>query len=116
MKKILLVDDEESVLELISATLAYGDGYQFVLARDGEEALKTARRDKPDLILLDNMTVEQMRESVRFIGGRAMTEASGGVSLESVRAVAETGVDLISVGKLTHSVQAADISLDFEPA
>ncbi len=53
MKKILLVDDEEAVLELISATLEYGGGYQFVLARDGEEALHTARRDKPDLILLD---------------------------------------------------------------
>lgn len=53
MKRILLVDDEEAILELMSATLAYGDGYQFVLARDGEEALKAARRDKPDLILLD---------------------------------------------------------------
>ena len=53
MKKILLVDDEEAILELISATLSYGDGYQFTLARDGEEALCTARRDKPDLILLD---------------------------------------------------------------
>lgn len=53
MKKILLVDDEEAVLDLISATLGYGNGYQFVLARDGEEALHTARRDKPDLILLD---------------------------------------------------------------
>ena len=52
-KRILLVDDEEAVLELISATLGYGDGYQFVLARDGEEALNTARRDKPDIILLD---------------------------------------------------------------
>ncbi|MFH1560138.1 MAG: response regulator [Chloroflexota bacterium] len=52
-KTILLVDDEEAILELISATLTYGDGYQFVLARDGEEALNTARRDKPDLILLD---------------------------------------------------------------
>ena len=53
MKKILLVDDEEAVLELISATLQYGDEYEFVLARDGEEALQSARRHKPDLILLD---------------------------------------------------------------
>ena len=52
-KRILLVDDEEAILELISATLGHNDGYQIVLARDGEEALNTARRHKPDLILLD---------------------------------------------------------------
>lgn len=52
-KTILLVDDEEAVLELISATLSYDDSYRFILARDGEEALSVARRDKPDLILLD---------------------------------------------------------------
>ena len=52
-KRILLVDDEEAILELISATLGHNNGYQFVLARDGEEALSAARRHKPDLILLD---------------------------------------------------------------
>ena len=52
-KRILLVDDEEAILELISATLRHNDGYQFVLARDGEEALNTALRHKPDLVLLD---------------------------------------------------------------
>ena len=52
-KRILLVDDKESTLELISATLGHDDGYQFVLARDGEEALSTALKHKPDLILLD---------------------------------------------------------------
>lgn len=52
-KRILLVDDEEAILELVSATLGHDDGYQFVLARDGEEALNIARRDKPDLIILD---------------------------------------------------------------
>ena len=52
-KRILLVDDEEAILELISATLGHNDGYQFVLARDGEEALNTALKHKPDLVLLD---------------------------------------------------------------
>ncbi|TAK29380.1 MAG: carboxylating nicotinate-nucleotide diphosphorylase [Chloroflexota bacterium] len=81
---------------------------------DTLEQCREAVEAGADLILLDNMSVEQMREAVQFIGGRALTEASGGVGLETVRAIAETGVDLISVGKLTHSVQAADISLDFE--
>lgn len=66
-----------------------------------------------DIILLDNMTVARMREAVAMIGGRALIEASGGVTLKAVRAIAETGVDLISVGALTHSAPALDISLDF---
>lgn len=62
-------------------------------------------------ILLDNMTPEQLRESVTFTNGRVPLEASGNVSLETVKIIAETGVDFISVGSLTHSVQAMDISL-----
>lgn len=65
-----------------------------------------------DVVLLDNMTPEEMRRVVELSGGRALLEASGGVTLDTVRAVAETGVDLISVGALTHSVRALDISLD----
>ncbi|MGB2694571.1 MAG: carboxylating nicotinate-nucleotide diphosphorylase [Dehalococcoidia bacterium] len=65
-----------------------------------------------DVILLDNMPVEEMRRAVREIGGRAVIEASGGVALENVRAVAEAGVDIISLGALTHSAPALDISLD----
>ncbi|MBE0501247.1 MAG: carboxylating nicotinate-nucleotide diphosphorylase [Desulfuromonadales bacterium] len=68
-----------------------------------------------DIILLDNMTLEQLREAVQLVAGRARTEASGGVSLETVREIAETGVDLISVGALTHSVKAVDISMLFTP-
>ncbi len=66
------------------------------------------------IILLDNMGLEDMTIAARMAKGRALTEASGGVNLETVRAVAQTGVDLISVGALTHSVQAMDISLDFQ--
>lgn len=66
-----------------------------------------------DILLLDNMDLETLKEAVRRIGGRALTEASGGVRLETVAAIAQTGVDLISVGALTHSAPALDISLDF---
>ncbi len=65
-----------------------------------------------DVIMLDNMSPEEMRQVVAMSGGRRLLEASGGINLETVRAVAETGVDLISVGALTHSVRAMDISLD----
>ena len=67
-----------------------------------------------DIILLDNMNVVQLRLAVQKCKGRVQTEASGGVSLAGVRAIAETGVDFISVGALTHSARAADIALDFD--
>ena len=65
-----------------------------------------------DLVLLDNMEPEQMETAVRITGGRALLEASGGITLETVRDVASTGVDIISVGALTHSAPALNISLD----
>jgi nicotinate-nucleotide pyrophosphorylase (carboxylating) len=64
-----------------------------------------------DIIMLDNMEVTTMKEAVALIAGRSLVEASGGVNLETVRGIAETGVDLISVGALTHSARAVDISL-----
>jgi nicotinate-nucleotide pyrophosphorylase (carboxylating) len=64
-----------------------------------------------DIIMLDNMDCETMRRCVAMISGRALVEASGGVNLDSVRAIAETGVDIISVGALTHSPRAMDISM-----
>jgi nicotinate-nucleotide pyrophosphorylase (carboxylating) len=67
-----------------------------------------------DIILLDNMTPEQLRSAVKIAKGRAKTEASGGVNLATVRAIAASGVDFISVGALTHSARAVDIGLDFE--
>ena len=65
-----------------------------------------------DLVLLDNMGPEQMAAAVRITAGRALLEASGGITLDTVRAVAETGVDIISVGALTHSAPALNVSLD----
>ncbi len=66
-----------------------------------------------DILLLDNMTVEELRAAVSLVDNQAMTEASGGVNLDTVRAIAETGVQLISVGALTHSYRAVDISMMF---
>ena len=67
-----------------------------------------------DAVLLDNMSPEQLRNAVRLVAGRAITEASGGVTLDTVRAIADAGVDLISVGALTHSAPVLDLGLDFE--
>ena len=64
-----------------------------------------------DVIMLDNMSVEMMREAVEITNGRALLEASGGITDETLRAIAETGVDIISMGAITHSVKAFDISL-----
>ncbi len=72
-----------------------------------EEALAAGA----DIIMLDNMDCDTMRDCVALIGGRTLVEASGGVNLDSVRAIAETGVDIISVGALTHSPRAMDISM-----
>ena len=64
--------------------------------------------------MLDNMSLRSLRQAVQLIDGRAVTEASGGVNLQTVRGIAETGVDWISVGALTHSARALDLALDFE--
>ncbi len=66
-----------------------------------------------DVILLDNMSLPELREAIAIVAGRALTEASGGIRLDALRAIAETGVDFISVGALTHSAPAVDIGLDF---
>ena len=79
---------------------------------DTLEQVREAVEAGADIILFDNMTPEQMREGVAICKGRALTEASGGITIETVREVAETGVDLLSSGAVTHSVTALDISLE----
>ncbi len=79
-------------------------------ARDAAAAAKAGA----DIILLDNMAVEEMRRAVAGVRGRAIVEASGGITLENARQIAETGVDIISAGALTHSAKALDISLELE--
>ncbi len=78
--------------------------------------LKEALAHSPDAVLLDNMPLDMLKAAVVEVAGRAVTEASGGVTLETVRAIAQTGVDLISVGALTHSAPNLDVGFDFEPA
>lgn len=116
------------------------DNHRAILGRLGPKALgdsvRAARKNHPhapviieaetleqveeavavgaDQILLDNMTPDELREAVRLVAGRAKTEASGGVRLDTVAAIAATGVDYISVGALTHSARAVDFSLEME--
>lgn len=78
------------------------------------EQAREAAEAGADAILLDNMSPAEMREAVTLIAGRALTEASGGVTAANIRAVADSGVDLISSGALTHSIKAMDIGIDFE--
>ncbi len=73
-----------------------------------DEALPYA----PDVVMLDNFSLDDLRQAVRRVGGAVTLEASGGVNLQTVRAIAETGVDVISVGALTHSAPALDVGLD----
>jgi nicotinate-nucleotide pyrophosphorylase (carboxylating) len=75
------------------------------------DEVREALAAKPDIIMLDNMPIDVMREAVKLIAGRALVEASGNVTLETVRRIAETGVDFVSSGSLTHSAPAADISM-----
>jgi nicotinate-nucleotide pyrophosphorylase (carboxylating) len=81
---------------------------------DSLEQVRAAVEAGADIVMLDNMTPEQMRECVQLVGKRAITEASGGVRLDTVRAIAESGVNWISVGALTHSAPTLDLGLDFD--
>jgi len=81
---------------------------------DTVEQARAAADAGADIVLLDNMNCDELREAIEQIDGRAKTEASGGVTLETVRGIAETGVDFISVGALTHSAPAVDIAFDFD--
>ena len=80
---------------------------------DKNGSTPAARKAGADIILLDNMTPTQLRQAVKIVQGRSHTEASGGVNLKTVRAIAGSGVDYISVGAITHSARAVDIGLDF---
>jgi len=90
-------------------------GVRVEVEADTLEQVDLALDAGADVVLLDNLTLVQLRLAVQKARGRALTEASGGVNLGTVRAIAETGVDFISVGALTHSARAVDIALDFEP-
>ncbi len=89
----------------------YGDKFKIEVETSSLDEVKEALDSGVDIIMLDNMTTSMMKEAVLVVDGRALTEASGGITLEGLSEIAETGVDYISVGALTHSVQALDISL-----
>ena len=89
-------------------------GVKIEVECDTLEQVEKAVAAGADIIMLDNMSLDVMRDAVRVVRKRATLEASGGVSLSTVRAIAETGVDWISVGALTHSAPAMDLALDFD--
>jgi nicotinate-nucleotide pyrophosphorylase (carboxylating) len=91
-----------------------GDGLQIEVECDRIDQVRAALDAGADIILLDNMPLSVMAECVQLGAGRAVFEASGGVNLSTVRAIAESGVDWISVGALTHSAPSMDLALDFE--
>lgn len=107
-----LAREGRSLAEGVAAIRARTPGIPVEVEVDSLDDLDAALAAKPEWILLDNMDVATMAEAVRRVAGRAKLEASGGVKLETVRAIAETGVDAISAGALTHSARALDISLD----
>jgi nicotinate-nucleotide pyrophosphorylase (carboxylating) len=90
------------------------EGARIEIECERVEQVRTALDAGADVVLLDNMTPEELSECVSLSQGRALTEASGGINLQTVRRVAETGVDWISIGALTHSAISLDIALDFE--
>lgn len=103
-----------AIAAAVTAARTRWPGLKVEVEVDTLEQVTEAVGAKADIILLDNMTPENLKSAVRLIGPHAKTEASGGVNLETVRAIAETGVDFISVGAITHSALAVDIALDFE--
>jgi nicotinate-nucleotide pyrophosphorylase (carboxylating) len=90
------------------------DGTQIEVECERPEQVQSAVDAGAHIVLLDNMSLEDLRASVEIAKGRAKTEASGGVNINTVRAIAETGVDWISIGALTHSPPALDLALDFD--
>lgn len=96
-----------------AARAAVGDGVRVTVEVDGLDQLTEVLSTSADRVLLDNMTPDMLRRAVEMVGGVMETEASGGVTLETVRAIAEAGVDFISAGWITHSAPQLDVALDF---
>jgi nicotinate-nucleotide pyrophosphorylase (carboxylating) len=94
---------------------ARATGVPVEVEADTQDQVREAIDAGADTILLDNMTLDELREAVALTAGRAKLEASGGVTLDTVRAIAETGVDFVSVGALTHSARSLDVSLEVLP-
>jgi nicotinate-nucleotide pyrophosphorylase (carboxylating) len=111
---ILIKDNHLRVVGPIGTAveLAQATGAEVEVECDTLEQVEEALAAGADVILLDNMTPALLTQAVALTGGRAKLEASGGVTLENVRTIAETGVDFVSIGALTHSAQALDVSME----
>jgi nicotinate-nucleotide pyrophosphorylase (carboxylating) len=114
---VLIKDNHVAIAGGISAAITAararaGHMVKIEVEVDTLEQLHEALNHKIDAVLLDNMALVMLREAVQIVNGRVTTEASGSINFDTIRAVAETGVDLISVGALTHSVTVLDIGLD----
>jgi nicotinate-nucleotide pyrophosphorylase (carboxylating) len=117
---ILIKDNHVALAGGVAQALARAKGraghlVKIELEVDTLAQLAEALAEGVDAVLLDNMTTDQLREAVAMVAGRAVTEASGGITPASARPVAETGVDMMSLGWLTHSVRTLDIGLDIAP-
>lgn len=114
---ILIKDNHVAACGSVGAAIRRAQAYAGHLVKvevevDSLLQLREAIAYDPDVIMLDNFSLDDMREAVNLVGGRIVLEASGGVTLETVRDIADTGVDIISVGALTHSARVIDIGLD----
>lgn len=111
---ILIKDNHLRLAGGIAAAVraAQEQGMPVEVECDTPDDVRAAVEAGADIVLLDNMDVEQLREAVALVAGRVQTEASGGVTLQSVRAIAQTGVDFVSVGALTHSARSLDVSME----
>lgn len=99
----------------VSAARAANTGLEIQVEVDSVAQVEEALAAGADRLLLDNMDVSTLRQAVKLVAGRVPLEASGGVRLETIRAIAETGVDYISVGRITQSAPAVDIGMDYAP-
>jgi nicotinate-nucleotide pyrophosphorylase (carboxylating) len=106
------IDFAGSIKEAVRRARAANSGIEIEVEARTLEDVRQALELKINRILLDNMTVDMMAEAVSITKGRAKLEASGNVNLENVRRIAETGVDFISIGALTHSAKTFDVSFD----
>jgi nicotinate-nucleotide pyrophosphorylase (carboxylating) len=106
--------DGDIALAVKRARTVAPEGVKIEVECDRLDQVTVALEAGADVIMLDNMGLTDLRAAVKIVEGRAVTEASGGVNLDTVRLIAETGVDWISVGALTHSAPALDLALDFD--
>jgi nicotinate-nucleotide pyrophosphorylase (carboxylating) len=114
---VLVKDNHLALVGSIGEAVRRGreSGLSVEVECDGLDQVREALAAGADRILLDNMSLDELRDAVRLAGGRAALEASGGVTLETIRDIAATGVDFVSVGALTHAARSLDVSLEVIP-